>query len=498
MISDSLTISKLSSPSSVRRTWPIYLFAGIAINATIWGLALFYLKMASPSYTSDFAISLPAASSAANVNLPGIGQASASSESPYQVTSQDPRENYKFLLTSREVLNAAAESLKIESSEFGQPRVTTIGNTTIMKVELAGETPEQAQSKTVALLNALQNKLNELRLKQSSQQDLILQQSLNSSQNKLKEAQKKLLDYKANSNLNSADQVSSLTTNIEDLRKQRAQIIGQERLANGRLQELSINLNLNAKQAGDAFILQTDPIVQKLLQDYTESNAVLIDLNNKFLPNHPAVIDRVSRRDAAQAALLRRASAIVGRSVSIAELTQLNLSNTEQGASAKADLSQQLVVAQAERQGLAAQARALDQQIAQLESRLKILTQKEATLVNLERDVRTAEAVFSSTLARLDLGKSTVSGAYPLIQLFSEPSLPGSSTSPKKIFVYVGAALASLFCSNGLFLLWLRQRQKRKPKQLEPTTGELVAALSVPKPEAADVNKNGKKPLATR
>ncbi|MCL1465897.1 hypothetical protein [Argonema galeatum] len=79
-----LTISQSPSSSAVQRTWPLYLILGIVTNTAIWGLALLYLKIASPSYTSDLAISLPAAGSATNVNLPGIGQATSQSESPYQ------------------------------------------------------------------------------------------------------------------------------------------------------------------------------------------------------------------------------------------------------------------------------------------------------------------------------------------------------------------------------------------------------------------------------
>lgn len=496
-MNESITIPQSPSRSAVDRKWPRYLLLGIVTNAAIWGLASVYLMKAKPSYTSDFAVSLPAASSSANVNLPGIGQASSNSDSPYQINSQDPRENYKFLLTSKTVLKAAANELGMEVGEFGQPRVAVISNTTLMKVELAGKTPEEAQNKTKALYKALEAKLDELRNQQLSQQDRVLQESLNTSQNKLKEAQRKLSEYKASALLKSAEQINSLTTNIEQLRKQRAEAVAQQEQANGKVMKLSSNLNLSGQQAADGFILQTDPVFKRALQDYSESNAAYVGLNARFLPNHPAVIEEKAKRDAAQATLVSRASALLGRQVSPATIAQLNFTNTGESGSARSTLSEQLVTAEAERQGYASQAQALDQQIALLENRLKGLSQKESTLEDLQREVRTAEVVFSSTLTRLDLGKSNVSAAYPQIQVFSDPSLPKSANSPKKLFVLAGAGLGSIFCTNGLLLLWLRQRKKRSPKRDSISTETAVLRPSKI-PEMVELNSNHKGSLNSK
>ncbi|HEY9298206.1 MAG TPA: hypothetical protein VIQ31_17985 [Phormidium sp.] len=491
-MTNTIVIERNSSPSHLGSIppWLKYLAIGLATNVVIWILAIFYLQKASPSYTSDFALSLPASGSSANVNLPGIGQASASSESPYQVTSQDPRESYKFLLTSKSVLKAAAEKLDMTSREFGQPRITVISNTTLMKVEIAGDTPDAAQNKAQALFQALQEKLEELRKQQLQQQDQVLQRSLETSQTKLKEAQQKLSDYKVATALSSTGQITNLSNNIEQLRKQRAEVLAQQQQAAGRLLELSSNLKINSGQASDGFVLQTDPIFQKAYQDYSESNAAYTNLMSKFLPTHPAVADEKAKRDGAERLLLSRASVLLGRPVNQRMIAQLNQSNTGSESSAKTSLSQQLVTAEAEREGFAAQAKALEQQITLLEERLKNLGKKESTLENLQRDVRTAEAVFTSTLTRLDLGKSTVSGSYPQIQTFSEPSLPGSATSPKPLFVLAGAALGSLFCSNAILLLWLRQRKKRMGKNNALSSLEERSLNSATLPEMLELTKN--------
>ncbi|MGA9379790.1 MAG: hypothetical protein WBV73_13590 [Phormidium sp.] len=493
-MTNTLTIERNSSKSRVGLipSWLPYLAIGIVTNVVIWSLAIAYLKVASPSYTSDFALSLPATGSSSNVNVPGIGQASASSESPYQINSQDPRENYKFLLTSKSVLKSAAQKLNMTSREFGQPRITIISNTTLMKVELAGDSPKIAQNKARVLFEALQEKLDQLRKQQIEQQDRVLQGSLAGSETKLKEAQKRLSDYKVATALNSTGQIANLSTNIEQLRKQRAEVVAQQQQAAGRVLELSGNLKISSEQASEGFVLQTDPIFQKAFQDYSESNAAYNNLMSRFLPTHPAVIEEKAKRDGTEALLLNRGSILLGRPINQRIIAQLNQSNTGSNSSAKTTLSQQLVTAKAEKQGLAAQARALQEQIAILEQRLKTLGQKESTLENLEREVRTAEAVFTSTLTRLDLGKSTVSGSYPQTQVFSDPSLPGSATSPKPLFVFAGAALGSLFCSNGILLFWFYQRKKRMRKDDGFISLEETGLNSDRLPEMLELTKNSK------
>lgn len=489
-----------SKPVYPRLKFPIYLVAGLLINTVIWGAALAYLQIKKPSYTSEITISLPGTDSSTSINLPGIGQANSSSQSPYFNTSaKDPRENYKFILQSDGVLKAAAERINLTTGIFGKPKIKVVDSTTIMRVELQGVTPEEAKSKSLSLYEAFEEKLSQLREQEIRQQDTILQASLASAQTKLKEAQKKLSDYKARSGLSSNEQITDLSVNIENLRRQRSEIIAQQEQANGRLVELGNNLNLSARQVGDAFTLQTDPIFQKSLQDYSESNATYVSLNAKFLPNHPAVIEEKAKLDAARSALVSRATSLLGRPVSPTTISQLNISNTGSSDSARTTLSQELVTAQAARQGFQAQAQALDRQITLLENRLKLLAQQGSTLEAYKRDLQIAEVVFSSTLTRLDLSKSNVFASYPQIQILSEATLPVNPSSPKKPYVLLGAALGSFFCTNAVILLWQRQRKNSISTLIDNKTPITTQLIPVSTPEMIGVgtthqnaNQNGK------
>jgi uncharacterized protein involved in exopolysaccharide biosynthesis len=444
-----------------QRRWQRYLLLGLATNVVFWASAFLHLKVTTPTYTSSSAINLPGAWSNANVSLPGIGQANYENVSPYAALStQDPREIYKFIAESEPVLKAAAVQLNMSLEEFGEPRLKLIVNTSIMSVDFQGASPEEARNKSFAFYKSLQARLNELRYQEARQRDVGYQSALTSSQIKLATVQKRLSDYKASSGLNSDDQIKDLTTNIEQLRRQRAEILAQQQQSSTRLAQLSANLKLSAGQATDAFALQTDQIFQQNLKNYSDASAALVVLESKFLPNHPTLIAEKAKRDAAQQALLDRGQSLLGRPMSLASLKQLNLSSNNSGNSAPRDtLLEQLVTVQADQEGFTAQAQEIDQQIAQLESRLKSLTRRQATLDSLKRDMQIAEAVFSSTLARLDIGKSNTFGSYPLIQLVIQPTLPDNPSSPKEKLVLLGAASGSLFVFLGLVALWWRERQ---------------------------------------
>jgi len=149
----------------------------------------------------------------------------------------------------------------------------------------------------------------------------------------------------------------------------------------------------------------------------------------------------------------------------MAVINRLNFSNNESSGSKRATLSEQLVTTSVEGRGIKAQVNALDSQIPQLEERLKGLSQQQSVLEDLKRDVQVAEAVFSSTIARLDLAKTSVSSSYPQIQTLARPSLPEEASGPRKTLVLLGATLGSLFFTSGIIGLWRGKLQQQKQEK---------------------------------
>ena len=461
----SVVIPKFLPKSAVKKgSWQPYLFLGLIANAAIWSLALLYLKLAPATYTSHSAIALPGEGSSVNVNLPNIGEASYQNSAPYSGGStQDPRENYKFIAESEPVLKAAAEQLNMTPKQFGEPQIKVVVNSAIMEVSFKGKSPKEAQDKSLAFYQTFETRLNKLRVQAVARRDVGFRSALGTSQRKLEIAQKRLSNYKARSGLNSGQQVTELSGSIEYLRRQKAEIQAQQQQASDRLKQLSADLNLSTPQAADAFVLKSDQVFQQNLKDYSETKAALDILSSKFLPNSPTLVEQKAKLEAAEKAILTRSQFLLRRQITLATLRQLNLSSNNSD-SAREQLFQQLIAVRAEEKGLQGQAQVLDKQIAKFEDKLKNLGAQENTLDALKRDLQVAEAVFSSTLAKLDIGNSNVFGSYPLMEIVTEPTLPEDPSWPRKEFVLLGTILCSLFVSTGMGLIWLRQRKMSTDK----------------------------------
>lgn len=458
----------LKLPRSVRNLkvdWGLrqrYLGLGLAVNAAIWGTALVYLMFAPRTYVSEWTAIMPGGGERSTVSLPGIGEANSQSNSAFGSVTQDPRENYKYIAGSKPVVEAAASELNIDAESFGgAPEVKIIDNTKLMQFTLEGTDPEELELKSQAFHKALQTRLVELRIQESAERDTGLQDALVTSKRKLFSAQRRLSQYQARSGYSSADQLANLSSNIEGLRRERAQLLAQLNDSEARLQQLSANLNLSPQQATNAFSLQSDPEFQQTAGEYAKTTAALVDLTSRFTANHPAVVDLKAKQEAARAELLSRSRSLLKKPIDLQSVEQLSLNNTV-SASSRDKLFQDLIAVQVDRRGLQSQAQEVDRQLAQLEGRLKNLTQQKAVADDLQRDVQINETVFSSTLARLDLGGSDAFGSYPQLQLITEPK---ASESPMRMFVLLGAAAGSMMATAGVGLLWLRQSRTQSPTE---------------------------------
>lgn len=449
------------------KSWVFYLLMGLALNQSIWAASFAYLKLTSPAYTSKWAIAIAGVRSSTNVSLPGIGETSSSSDSSYSSQTADPRENYKYLAENYEVLQLAANQLNMSREKFGKPQVKILDNSALLEFEMDGNTPKQAQLKALALQNALATKLEQIRSEEVAQQNKNTENSLESAKQKLEVAQQSLSNFKAGSLLSSNGQLQDLTSNLEGLRRQQAETVAELQQVEARFQQLTNDLGLSTPQAVDALVLQSDSVFQQYLADYSKVSAELIQLTNRFLSPNPVLLSKQQEQELAQAALLQRSQLLLKRPISQDTLKQLALSGSSSSGSSseRANLLQELISLRGQQQGLEAQAQGLNQQIVKLESRLTNLSQEESKLDSFQRDVKIAEAVFSSSLTKQQLSKANISASYPPASLVVKPSLPEDASAPKKNIVLLGTAMSSLFFTTGTTLLWLRDRKIQEIKE---------------------------------
>jgi DNA-binding NarL/FixJ family response regulator/uncharacterized protein involved in exopolysaccharide biosynthesis len=447
-----------SSDSSRRRTMQSYLALWLIGNVLLWSTNLLYIKFQAPTYVSSWKIALPGASSSTSINLPEIGQASSYSESPYHNQIFDPRENYKLLASSDQVIELAAEQLKIPTQEFGKPKIKIIDNTTLMELAIQGKTSEEAQKKALALQDVFETELNRLRQAEVVQQDRNLVDVLKDAEIKLQQARQKLSDYQANSGLNSEQQLQDLSNNIEQLRKEKAQLASQQRKIQGKLNHLLRELGLSVEQANNLLLLESDRLFQQYLENYSQISTELVNLEAKYLASHPVVINKQEEQKKAENSLIQRANSVIGKSASWATVRQLYLNGGNGVEANRSALLQELISLQTEAEGTQEQNQELDQQITQLESKLTSSSQESSRLENLRRNVQIAEAVYSSILTKLELSKSNASNTYPAISLLTQPNLPKKPSAPKIELVLLGSAMGSFFLTTALISLWWRER----------------------------------------
>ncbi|BAU66439.1 hypothetical protein STA3757_38440 [Stanieria sp. NIES-3757] len=435
-----------------------YLLIWLIGNILLWSISLLYLKFKTPTYISSWKLALPGASSSTSINLPEIGQASSSSESPYYNQTSDPRENYKLLASSDQIIEPAARQLNLTAQKFGKPKVKIIDNTTLMELAVEGKTPQEAQKKALALQIVFESELNRLREAEVKQQDQNLVVVLKDAEIKLQQARKNLSDYQASSGLNSEQQLQDLSNNIEQLRKEKAQLASQQQKTQGSLNQLLRELGLSVAQANHMLLLQSDKLFQQYLDNYSQISTELVNLEAKYLSSHPSVINKKEEQTQAENSLIQRAQFVVGQSISFATIQQLYLNNSDGYESKRSDLLRELIALKTETEGIQAQNRELNQQITQLETKLISSSQQSSKLENLRRNLQIAEAVYSSILTKLELSKSNASSTYPIISLLTQPSLPREPSAPKTKLVLLGSAMGSFFLTTALLSLWWRDR----------------------------------------
>lgn len=456
---------QLQDDGPIEGRWKKFLVLGLLLNILLWSAAIAFLKYKRPVYTSNWTLDLPASRSDTLLEVPGVGRAAETNVSPYSnIMVADPRANYKDLISTPEVIKSAASIVSVPFKEFVPPRVEVVPNTTLIKLSVTGKSPRDAHQKANAVQSAFNSEINGLRQQELAQQNKNLKVALDAASERLKVAQQRLSTYKVESGLDSGEQLRDLSVNIEALRRQRAETAGQAQDSLNQLQQLSSTLGLSAQQAGDAFILQSDAIFQQYLLGYSKTSAELTALESAYSSTYPKVVDKAEEKAAAKAQLFQRGTQLLGHPMTETTLQQLNVSNGLSTDSQRGGLFGNLITLKGKAAGAQGQMGALDSQIAQLENQMTTMSRKKSILVNLERDVQIAEAIFTSTLGKLDLTKSSFSVAYPEITVRTKPSIPTLPSSPKVIPVLLGTLLSSVLVSAGLAALWYRYRRQQQYK----------------------------------
>jgi uncharacterized protein involved in exopolysaccharide biosynthesis len=437
-----------------------YVFITLSALLLLWAPVIGFLLHMKPTYTCKWTLILPGTGLGASVHLDNLGETATAVSSPYSNSSIDPKTKYKAIALSQPVLAAAARTIPLSPEAFGEPQIKLVEQTTLMQFAIKGASAEQAYHKAVAHMNALEARLEQLRLDEIQRRGDSSAVLLRDAREKLENIQASLLAYQTDSKLTSLDQLKELTLTLEQLRREQTMQQARYRYVEKRQAQLTTNLNIAPRLAADALTLQAAPVFQQYLRAYAEAQAKLAEDTGKWGARHPDVLKVQQHAHQAYQAMVQNATLVLGRPLQDPQgISQLLLgTNLEK----RSQLLQDLITADADRQGIVAQLQSLQQSVQEVEKRLQLTNKLAAGLSDLVHKQQVATTIFTSLLARQDIGKSDLFASYPLIQTLAAPMLPHKPDTLKSMLALFGGISGSCCILIGVTLLWYRQTSRQK------------------------------------
>lgn len=425
--------------------------------ALVWGLAIVYIVVAPERFESRMTLVLPGTGVGASMNLESIGQASTNTSSAFASSSLSPTESYKRLLMSDLVVGNAAELMNEDVSAFPQPAIKLIDQTNLIEVTISGSDPAEARRRMRALKQAFDAALDSLRKDEAATREAADARRITELQEKVDQAQAALLSFQAETGLISLDQFSARITELDRLKAAERDRRVQVAESGASTSRLSATLATSLPQARNAMRLKADPEFRELSQLHAKTSAMLSEKSATLGSAHATIEELAAEKSLLEHEMAKRGRELTG----LSEAAVLNFADA-----AVTDTRESLFASLSERDSAyAGNSAALSELQRLLATQSKVAgTQVEqaSKLADLTRDLRVAEAVFSSALAQLDTNKSDIFASYPLVQTLEVPSLPKSRSSPQPLIAVAGALGATIFILIGFLLLWLRQPIIRK------------------------------------
>lgn len=439
-----------SLPRKERSRLYLCLFGGIML--LVWGPISLLLTLKPDTYTSQWTLILPGTGNGLAVNLDSIGQATANAASPYTNSSVDPVVNYKAISQSSSVLAKAAESLGMSPYEFGNPRIKLVDQTALMDFRISANTALLAHRKAIALYNAFQHRLDQLRDDEAEQQTAASLAMLEQFNSKLEEAQQKKLSYQINSDIVSLEQFEELIETLEARKQYLQDLAKRQQALLQRIETLKSGLTISESDLAYALALRSDSAFQQVVTKHASVHTQISTIDGVWGTNHPQLNQLHAAHDTVEEELIFRGRYITQNSkLTARQLIQLGTHSEHDHALVE------LLKLTAERDGLAEEIAMEANQIVALEQRIETGAAQAIRLEDLNRKQQVSTAVFSTALAKQDIGNADRFSSYPLVQMLTEPTKPDEPDRTIKLLALLGGIAASLGTAIGLSLLWIRK-----------------------------------------
>ena len=429
-----------------------YLVVAVCIYAMIILLVLLYLGK-KPVFVSNMELVLPGTGNSSSVSLNDIGEIVSKTNTPFSGGGFNPRINYKEMLSSRGILERAAKSVNMAVSDFGEAKVKLTEQTSILAISMKGLSKESAQAKAFALYHSLQQELDDLRSDEILRRDQSIKNVLGQYQDRMHATRSSIVDFQQRSMLVSKKQMEQLILTLSGVKEREIYTKAEVQNLNEYINQLSEELGVSPKLAGQAFALQSDVEFRAYLQELESSILKLTEFSSRWGINHPKVLAQQKRLEFTRTSIDTRSRELFGTNTT-GIFTSLNLELTPKRSQLFADL----IEAFANQKGKASMLSDLERSSLHMEDQLKIYSRELMELERLEREFNMAEAIFTSAAARLEASRADIFASYPVIQLLTTPSYPTDQSSPRNIIAFIAAFCGFAFTTFGLFIIWQRAR----------------------------------------
>jgi uncharacterized protein involved in exopolysaccharide biosynthesis len=429
-----------------------YLVVALASYLAVALLIVIYLNKA-PSFTSDMEMVLPGTGSSNSVSLDNVGQIVSQTSTPFSGGGFNPRVNYKEMLSSRGVRARAAEKLHISLAELGQPRIKLTEQTSIISLSMNANNKGLAQAKTFALYESLQDELSNLRADEVLRRDKSINHVLDQYRERMNITRNAIVDFQQRSIVVSTDQMDQLVRTLSGVKEKQLYVKAEAKQLQEYIYQLSEELGVSPKLAGQAFALQSDVEFRAYITELKASITQLTEYSSRWGVNHPKVKAQQKRLNFTRVAINERSSEMYG--VNSSEIfNSLNLDLNPK----RSELFADLIDAYAKQKGQDSMFNELGRSVDHLGDQLKVYSREIVELERLQREFNMAEAIFTSAAARLEASKADIFASYPVLQMLTTPSYPVKQSSPKNIIALIGAIAGFLFITFGLLVLSQRNK----------------------------------------
>jgi len=336
--------------------------------------------------------------------------------------------------------------------DLGEPRIKLVDETSLIHFDVTGPSPQAAQSRAAAVLEAFLSELDDLRADELSHRESVSRAAIDDYARHVQSLRDQIEAAQLESGLLSFAHYEALIDDQDRLREDLADVELARDEADAGLADLAQRLDTDPDPAALTLRLHADPEFQELVARASEKAAQFADRRGRYGPKHPQVTAAARARDGAFERLYTRAAMVTGLSSTILPAA-IDLA-PEPG---RSGLLSDLVAQASACEELRVRAERLSQQLDAKQVQLDRLAPLASRLDDLSRDYQVAEAVFASALARTDTSKAEVYASYPLVQVLEDASLPEHPTSPKAFLAIAAGVVACLMVIMGLVLAWIRR-----------------------------------------